>query len=57
VNKSEDGGKTFVTLLPYYGVHPDHHAWWIHPDDPNYIIDGNDGGLNISRDGANPGGS
>jgi photosystem II stability/assembly factor-like uncharacterized protein len=51
VNKSEDGGKTFVTLLPYYGVHPDHHAWWIHPDDPNYIIDGNDGGLNISRDG------
>jgi photosystem II stability/assembly factor-like uncharacterized protein len=51
VNKSEDGGKTFQTLLPYYGVHPDHHAWWIHPDDPNYIIDGNDGGLNISRDG------
>lgn len=51
VNKSEDGGKTFETLLPYSGVHPDHHAWWIHPDDPNYIIDGNDGGLNISRDG------
>lgn len=51
VNKSEDGGKTFETLLPYYGVHPDHHAWWIHPEDPNYIIDGNDGGLNISRDG------
>ncbi|MEM6377935.1 MAG: hypothetical protein AAF705_06965, partial [Bacteroidota bacterium] len=51
VNKSEDGGKSFQTLLPYYGVHPDHHAWWIHPEDPSYIIDGNDGGLNISRDG------
>lgn len=51
VTKSEDGGKTFQTLLPYSGVHPDHHAWWIHPDNPNYIIDGNDGGLNISRDG------
>lgn len=51
VNISEDGGKTFETLLPYSGVHPDHHAWWIHPEDPSYIIDGNDGGLNISRDG------
>ncbi len=51
VTKSEDGGKTFETVLPYSGVHPDHHAFWIHPDDPNYIIDGNDGGLNISHDG------
>ncbi|MEL7121388.1 MAG: hypothetical protein AAFO07_18215, partial [Bacteroidota bacterium] len=51
VNRSEDGGKTFETILPYYGVHPDHHAWWIHPEDPSYIIDGNDGGMNISRDG------
>ena len=54
VNVSEDGGKTFNQLMPAYGtskgVHPDHHAWWIHPEDPNYIIDGNDGGLNISRD-------
>ena len=52
VSKSEDGGKTFKTILDYRkGVHPDHHAFWIHPDNPNYIIDGNDGGLNISRDG------
>lgn len=50
VNVSEDGGKSFKELLPYYGVHPDHHAWWIHPENPNMIIDGNDGGLNISRD-------
>ncbi|MFZ9055635.1 MAG: WD40/YVTN/BNR-like repeat-containing protein, partial [Flavobacteriales bacterium] len=51
VDMSEDGGKTFRTILPYSGVHPDHHAFYIHPDDPNYLIDGNDGGLNISRDG------
>lgn len=52
VSKSEDGGRTFETILDYgKGVHPDHHAFWIHPDNPDYIIDGNDGGLNISRDG------
>jgi photosystem II stability/assembly factor-like uncharacterized protein len=50
VNVSEDGGKSFKQLLPYYGVHPDHHAWWIHPENPSFIINGNDGGLNISRD-------
>lgn len=51
VSKSEDGGKTFEVILPYSGVHPDHHAFWISPDDPEYLIEGNDGGLNISRDG------
>jgi photosystem II stability/assembly factor-like uncharacterized protein len=50
VNVSEDGGKSFRQLLPYYGVHPDHHAWWIHPEDPSMMIDGNDGGVNITRD-------
>lgn len=51
VTKSIDGGKTFEVILPYHGVHPDHHAFYIHPDNPDYMIDGNDGGLNISRDG------
>jgi photosystem II stability/assembly factor-like uncharacterized protein len=55
VNVSEDGGKNFSQLMPAYGVsngvHPDHHAWWIHPEDGNFMIDGNDGGLNITRDG------
>ncbi len=51
VGMSEDGGRTFTQLLSYAGVHPDHHAWYIHPEDPNYMIDGNDGGLNITRDG------
>jgi len=54
VNVSEDGGRNFEQLMPAYGsdsgVHPDHHAWYIHPDDGNFLIDGNDGGLNISRD-------
>ncbi|OEK05075.1 WD40/YVTN/BNR-like repeat-containing protein [Roseivirga misakiensis] len=50
VSRSEDGGKTFEVIIPYSGVHPDHHAWWIHPDDPSFMVDGNDGGLNITRD-------
>ncbi|MBN3519457.1 hypothetical protein JYB62_05530 [Algoriphagus lutimaris] len=51
VGITEDGGKSFSELLPYRGVHPDHHAWYINPNDPKILIDGNDGGLNISRDG------
>jgi len=52
VNVSEDGGKTFRALLPFSfnGVHPDHHAWWIHPEDPSFMVDGNDGGFNITHD-------
>ncbi len=50
VTYSEDGGKTFNTMLPYFGIHPDHHAWWIHPENENLIIEGNDGGIGISRD-------
>jgi photosystem II stability/assembly factor-like uncharacterized protein len=48
---SEDGGKTFNTLRQFYGLHPDHHAFWIHPEDPDFIMEGNDGGLNITRNG------
>ncbi len=55
VNVSQDGGKSFTELMPAYGVsngvHPDHHAWWIHPNNGNFMIDGNDGGLNITKDG------
>ncbi|MCK9403505.1 MAG: hypothetical protein M0Q26_08905 [Chitinophagaceae bacterium] len=50
ISVSEDAGKTFRTIIPYSGIHPDHHAWWIHPFDANFIIDGNDGGIGISRD-------
>lgn len=55
VNVSEDGGKNFSQLMPAYyvsnGVHPDHHAWWIHPENGQFMMDGNDGGLNLTRDG------
>ncbi len=52
VSESEDGGRTFKTILDYgTGMHPDHHAFWVHPNDPDYLIEGNDGGMNISRDG------
>ena len=51
VSKSIDGGKTFEVILPYSGVHPDHHAFYIHPDNTDFMINGNDGGLNISYDG------
>lgn len=54
VNVSDDGGRSFRQLMPAYGVdngvHPDHHAWWIHPKDGSFMIDGNDGGLNITKD-------
>ena len=54
VNVSEDGGKSFTQLMPAYGVsngvHPDHHAWYIHPENPNFMMDGNDGGVNITKD-------
>ncbi|NHF59445.1 hypothetical protein FK220_008845 [Flavobacteriaceae bacterium TP-CH-4] len=55
VNVSEDGGKNFSQLMPAYGVdngvHPDHHAWWIHPENGQFMMDGNDGGMNITKDG------
>lgn len=51
VNVSEDGGKTFKVTANFSQAHADHHALWISPDDPSYIINGNDGGITISRDG------
>ena len=50
VEVSEDGGKSFTTLIPYSGIHPDHHAWWIFPKNGNFMIDGNDGGIGITHD-------
>jgi photosystem II stability/assembly factor-like uncharacterized protein len=49
IDLSEDGGKTFRTLLPFARVHVDHHAFWISPDG-KLLYDGNDGGVYISRD-------
>jgi len=49
MTKSEDGGKTFERFVGWK-IHPDHHAFWVHPDNPDFMIEGNDGGLNISYD-------
>ena len=48
--KSTDGGKSFSDV-DYRELHGDHHALWIDPSNPNYLINGNDGGINISYDG------
>jgi photosystem II stability/assembly factor-like uncharacterized protein len=51
--KSKDGGKSF-TSIDAENMHGDHHALWIDPKNPNHLINGNDGGVNISYDdGAN----
>ena len=46
---SIDGGKTFQTNNRH--IHPDYHAIWIDPKDPDRIIQGNDGGALMSTDG------
>ncbi len=47
--KSSDGGKTFESI-DADNVHADHHALWINPKMSGHLIDGNDGGVNISYD-------
>lgn len=47
--KSLDGGKTF-TSINKENVHADHQALWVNPKRQGHLIDGNDGGLNISYD-------
>ena len=50
---SDDGGKSF-TSIGKSNVHVDHHALWINPSRPGHLINGNDGGINITyNDGKN----
>ena len=46
--RSTDGGKSFKTLKTQHG---DNHELWIDPTNPKRMIEGNDGGANISVDG------
>ena len=48
VKYSRDGGKTAGNTTE--GIHVDHHAMWIDPNDPQRIITGNDGGVGVSND-------
>lgn len=45
---SRDGGETFE-IIP--SGHADHHAFWIDPSDNQRIIDGSDGGAQITFNG------
>ena len=47
--KSKDGGETFKSISAE-NVHADHHALWINPKNPNHLVNGNDGGVNITYD-------
>ena len=47
--KSADGGNTFESINAD-NVHVDHHALWINPKMSGHLINGNDGGVNISYD-------
>lgn len=45
--KSDDAGRTYKSLSDR-NVHADHHALWINPKKSGHLINGNDGGINIS---------
>lgn len=47
LNVSTDAGKTFHSLR---GMHGDHHGLWIDPDNSNYMVNVNDGGICVSYD-------
>jgi photosystem II stability/assembly factor-like uncharacterized protein len=46
--RSNDGGKTFK---PIRVPHGDNHGLWIDPQDPERMIESNDGGANVSTNG------
>jgi photosystem II stability/assembly factor-like uncharacterized protein len=47
--KSTDGGKTLTSVGQ--GTHGDHHDLWVDPDDPQHLVNANDGGGAISTAG------
>src|SRR5690606_13628966 len=51
--RSTNGGNNWPVVYGYSGppqLHVDHHALAFHPQNPDYILCGNDGGINISTD-------
>ncbi len=49
--RSENGGRSFEIIEDWgFEVHADHHAFWIDPDDSDFMIDGTDGGLYWTKD-------
>ena len=47
--KSDDSGKTF-TSISKENVHSDHQFIWVNPKLKGHLINGNDGGINITYD-------
>ena len=47
--KSDNGGKTF-TSISKENVHSDHQSIWVNPILQGHLINGNDGGINITYD-------
>ena len=48
VSRSIDGGRTFTNVAVPHG---DNHSLWINPNDPQILIEANDGGANVSFNG------
>ncbi|MGI9625499.1 MAG: WD40/YVTN/BNR-like repeat-containing protein, partial [Longimicrobiales bacterium] len=48
LSKSMDGGQTFDRIGQ--GVHGDHQAYWINPEDGDHVLSGSDGGWQVSYD-------
>jgi photosystem II stability/assembly factor-like uncharacterized protein len=48
--ESTDGGNDWHSIGAA-NVHVDHHFLWSNPSNPQHLINGNDGGINISWDG------
>ncbi len=46
---SSDSGATWESIGQEH-VHVDHHALFVNPNNPDHLINGNDGGINISYD-------
>ncbi|MEX0980225.1 MAG: hypothetical protein WDZ89_03965, partial [Gemmatimonadota bacterium] len=47
--KSEDGGESWTLVGT---PHADNHDLWINPENPEIMVQGNDGGANVTLDGA-----
>lgn len=47
LNVSTDGGKTFKGIR---GMHSDHHGLWIDPNNTDFLVNVNDGGIVVSYD-------
>ena len=48
--ESTDGGANWSSIAQD-NVHVDHHHIWFNPADPLHLVNGNDGGINVTYDG------